>query len=380
MQISIVGGGIFAVTAARTLRGRGHDVRWITAGAVPDPLAESTDISKIVRVDYGADAALTDAMIVALERWRQLEGRAPRRLFHETGVLFLRRDAMAPGTFEGDSHALLTARGLPLERLDARAVATRFPVWNARAWGDGYYNPAGGWAESGAVLAWLAELAVGLGVERVDATVAAVEGTEVVLGDGTRLGADRVVVATGAWTPGLLPETAAFLRATAQPVFHLRPGDPTRFTGDRFPVFGADIGGTGWYGFPLHPTGVVKVANHGAGWPLDPRDPARAVPPEAEARLRAFLSGTFPSLAHAPVVASRACVYGDTADGQFWIDAHPDRPGVIVAAGGSGHAFKFTPLLGDWIADVTEGRAPPLGGRFAWREAKPGAEAARAAT
>jgi glycine/D-amino acid oxidase-like deaminating enzyme len=43
-----------------------------------------------------------------------------------------------------------------------------------------------------------------------------------------------------------------------------------------------------------------------------------------------------------------------------------------VATGGSGHAFKFAPVLGDLVADAAEGAPPPLGGKFAWR---PGAAA-----
>ena len=50
-------------------------------------------------------------------------------------------------------------------------------------------------------------------------------------------------------------------RISGMPVFHLRPADPSLFTADRFPVFGADISKTGFYGFPLHPrAGVVKIA------------------------------------------------------------------------------------------------------------------------
>lgn len=54
-MILIAGGGIFGVTAALELRARGHDVMLCDPGALPHPRAESTDISKVVRCDYGAD-------------------------------------------------------------------------------------------------------------------------------------------------------------------------------------------------------------------------------------------------------------------------------------------------------------------------------------
>jgi len=47
---------------------------------------------------------------------------------------------------------------------------------------------------------------------------------------------------------------------------------------------------------------------------------------------------------------------GELVDGDFLIDQDPRREGLVVAAGGSGHAFKFAPLLGSMIADAVERR------------------------
>jgi glycine/D-amino acid oxidase-like deaminating enzyme len=174
-----------------------------------------------------------------------------------------------------------------------------------------------------------------------------------------------VIAALGSWTPHALPFTAGWFRSSGMPVFHLRPDDPVLFEAARFPVFGADISSTGYYGFPLHPTaGVVKIANHGVGRALHPSSPDRVVTGDEIAALRGFLADTFPALAAAPLVASRVCVYCDTWDGHFWIDRDPERDGLVLATGGSGHAYKFAPLLGDLIADAVDGRPTP---RFRWR-------------
>jgi len=50
------------------------------------------------------------------------------------------------------------------------------------------------------------------------------------------------------------------------------------------------------------------------------------------------------------------------------IDRDPDREGLAVACGGSGHGFKVAPLLGPIIADVLEERPNRHAERFAWRE------------
>src|SRR5690606_4399297 len=111
---------------------------------LPRPEAASTDINKMVRLDYGSDAFYVALMERALAAWRGTVG------FHEPGILFLTRRPLAPGGFEHESLALLARRGHRAERLDERAIGRRFPAW--RGFVDGYFNPQGGWAESGRVV------------------------------------------------------------------------------------------------------------------------------------------------------------------------------------------------------------------------------------
>lgn len=380
-DVVVAGGGIFGITAAIALRRRGHAVTVFDPGRLPHPLAESTDISKVVRMDYGSDEAYLALMEEAIEGWRRLNARWPRPLYHETGVTFLTRGAMAPGSFEHESHRLLTARGYPLERLDAAEIRRRFPAWRGHT--DGYFNPVGGFAESGNVVAELAREAASEGVVlREGATVSGVhvEGSAAagLIVDGQVVKGRHVVVAAGAWTPALLPHLAGELRTVGQPVFHLRPADRSLFEAERFPVFGADISRTGYYGFPVTADGVVKIANHGVGRVVDPSGP-RDVSAAEESALRVFLREVFPDLAEAELAGTRVCVYCDSHDEHFWIARDPDREGLTVAAGGSGHGFKFAPVLGDLIADVVEGVDRPVLAKFRHRPglAAEGQEAAR---
>lgn len=368
MHVVIAGGGIFGVTTARALEARGLQVTVIDPG-LPHPLAESTDISKVVRIDYGADEDYTILGEQALERWRRWEA---AHLFHETGVTFLSRVPLAG--FERDSYELLTRRGHRLERLDADAIANRFPAYRRGALVDGYFNPVGGWAEASAVVATLAR---GLSVRAAQVERIVDDGVFVA---GELVRADLVIVCAGSWVPLLVPELGPVLRAVGQPVFHLRPADPSLFEAARFPVFGADISRTGFYGFPVNRDGIVKVANHGTGTSLPPGEAHREVNADHEAALRAMLADTFPALATAPIVHRRLCVYCDTADENFWIARHPSRPNLAVATGGSGHAFKFAPVLGELIANIALGEPHPLAEKFRWRadQTQPrGTEAAR---
>lgn len=381
----VVGAGIVGVTSALELARRGHDVTLLDAGAIPHPDASSTDISKVVRLDYGDDDFYVALMERALPMWRALDEQARRGpsgepLFHETGFVLLTRRPMAAGGFEEASHRTLTSRGHVLERLDVDSVSTRFPSWRAGYFVDGYVNPQGGWAESGRVVGWLAARAEAAGVSVLpNGPVASLSRTGervdgVVLRSKDRIAADVVVVAAGAWTPTLVPSLRGILTTVGQPVLHFAPSDGAPFAPPRFRTWAADIAQTGWYGFPVNGDGIVKVANHGPGIAMSPTD-ERRFPEDAEARCRAFLRRALPALAEAPVVGRRVCLYCDSPDGDFWIDRAPNVEGLVVAAGGSGHAFKLGPVLGSLVADLVEGgEAVP---RFRWRRSQPDREQAR---
>ncbi|HEY0483654.1 MAG TPA: FAD-dependent oxidoreductase [Kofleriaceae bacterium] len=366
MRVLVIGGGIFGVTSALELCSRGCDVTLVDPGPLPHPLAESTDISKVVRSDYGGDEDYTVLAELALDGWRRWNAAWPVPRFHETGVAFLTRRPMQPGGFEHDSFTLLARRGHRVERLDAAAITARFPAYRPGAYVDGYFHHEGGWAESRAVVAHLLAEAIAAGVTVLgDCPIDRITDHGATSRAGL-LPADAIVVCAGAWTPLLVPDLAGDLRAIGQPVFHLRPADRTLFLDSRFPVFGADIARTGYYGFPAQLDDVVKIANHGTGIPLAP-DAPRQVTTAQESALRDFLRDTFPALAAAPIVSRRLCVYCDTRDADFWIAQHPARPGLTVAAGGSGHAFKFAPVIGAVIADIALGVPHPLAHRFRWR-------------
>ena len=372
-RVIVVGAGINGVTAAIELKKRGHEVTLVDPGPLPHPLAASTDISKAVRRAYGVDEDYTALADRSIKLWRKWNEEYSVELYHEVGVMFVRRREMKPGDFEHESFKILERRGHKIERINSARFWKRFPAWNPELYRDGVLELEAGYAESGRVVATLIGRAKSLGIElregvrfsRLDEGDDRVSG--IVLDDGQRIAADSVVVAVGAWTPYLLPFTKKFFRANGQPVFHLKPRQPELFASQRFPVFGADITTTGYYGFPVNRDGVVKIANHGPGREMSPESPKRAVTAEDEGNLREFLSSTFPLLTDAPIVYSRVCMYCDTHDGHFWIAPDPDRQGLVIAAGDCGHGFKFAPILGEIIADAVEEKPNPMLQKFRWR-------------
>ncbi|MDE0233178.1 MAG: FAD-dependent oxidoreductase [bacterium] len=382
-SVVVVGAGIFGLAGALELKERGYGVTLINAGPIPHPSAASNDVSRMVRMDYGTDrlhCRLGNETISGWHRWNERWG---RDLYHQDGLLFLSSRPLEDEGFEGDSYRTLSEEGWSPERLGSAEIATRYPRWNADYYVDGYFNARGGWAEAGTVVSLLAEEAKARGICVKTAEVSSISRgngrvSGVVTADGTEIRADRVVVAAGVWTPSLLPELDGFLRLSGQPILYFKPADPEAFRPPLFPPWGADIATTGWYGFPANREGIVKIGVHGPGYAVSANAPR--VPPgdEDEARCREFLSHSLPALADAPLDALKMCVYTDSFDGDFLISRHPGVEGLTVASGGSGHGFKFGPVLGRLIADTVEGTPNPYLDRYAWRPVgDPATEASR---
>ena len=237
------------------------------------------------------------------------------------------------------------------------------------AWG--YVNPNAGWAQSSRVLSLLLnELSSMPTVRLVQRRVKSLIRRErhvvgVLLDDGkTKMEAPLTIVCCGAWTRFLVHETRALLTARAMPVWHLAA---PRLRAELVPPFPVclDIGSSGFYVFPIHPLErVVKFGHHGAGYVLQRpatrrslEDVAHAVKDKEEARLRTFLQRSMPQLAACALVDFHMCQYCDSHNGDFVVDWVPGTQGLVVACGGSGHGFKFLPVIGDIVVRALRPRA-----------------------
>lgn len=373
---------MFGLTAALELKRRGIEPTVLERGPVPHPDAASTDVSKLVRLDYGEDELYTEMAEESAQLFAAWDRRAGERLYHDEGLLMLTRSPMQRGELEHDSMACLSKRGHAPKRVDASWLREHAPAFAPGALVDGYLSPVGGYIESGALVSRLAREAAQQGISiRTETTCreVVVEGGRAlgVATESERLFADVVLVAQGALSPSLLPWLADIITPVGQPVFLFAPSDVQNYQSPLFWPWAIDIKKTGFYGFPATPEGLVKVANHGPGQAITGDGP-RVVAPHYEALFRGFLASVLPSLATAKVARTRLCLYADTPDGDFLIDQHPSYENLFVATGDSGHGFKFAPVLGPLIADVMQGKSSARTRRFAKRPfAHRGHEASR---
>jgi sarcosine oxidase/L-pipecolate oxidase len=218
--------------------------------------------------------------------------------------------------------------------------------------------------------------------------------TGLITNDGNEHFGDVVIVACGGWTPSLVQETEQLIETTAGSVLSIRlPQDRKdlwdKYSPEKFPVWSwrmnsyepqtNDLGGL--YGLPRTPEGVVKVAFRGAKWTnynhksdatgrliSYPKTDVDEIPQEAMRVIRTFCQENLPNLLDLDLDSGRLCWYSDSVDNSFLIDYVPGVENLIVANGGSGHGFKFLPVLGEHVADVLEEKDTPYTRLFKWRE------------
>src|SRR2546423_15399614 len=165
MKTTVVGAGINGVVAAIELRKRGHDVVLVDPGPLPHPLAASADISKVVRTAYGADEDYTALAERSIKLWRKWNEEFDAKLYHEVGVMFVRRREMKPGDFEYESFKLQQKRGLKVVRMNGSQFWRRFPAWDSGLYRDGVLEVEAGYSGSGRVVSTLIRRAKSMGGE-----------------------------------------------------------------------------------------------------------------------------------------------------------------------------------------------------------------------
>ncbi|SMR45675.1 unnamed protein product [Zymoseptoria tritici ST99CH_1E4] len=406
-SVIIVGSGVFGLGTAYELatRSRDIDITVIERCPFPAPDGSSIDSSRIIRADY-ASLPYAKLMTEAMPHWRGAFGAEGR--YTESGLALLNNSATADTSAE---HFLEDALRNVTETLGLKKgkkedggqitvfdrAADTIPVVSENlANAKGYVNWTSGWAHAEDGVKYMRRQGEALGrvkfltaeVTRLLFSSSDVEG--VILKDGSRMKADLTILATGAWTPALI-DLRGIASATGQVMAYVNisPEEEAHHSQAGQPVLLCEDDGM----FIIPPRdGILKVARHGYGYANPVRiphpevrgetitvslprtgvtHPNMQIPPEGDAACRAFLRKAIPSMGERPWTNTRICWYTDTVSGDWLISYHPKYSGLFVATGGSGHGYKFLPIIGGRIVDVIEGRdrdelGSELRKRWAW--------------
>ena len=333
--------------AACELAREGLSVALIDQSALPNPRAASVDHSKVFRFAY-PDPFYVRLAMDSLKRWCALEEETGTPLLTQTGALLIGKRRPS---FETECYEAMLNSGCEAEMLDHEQVAARFPQFNAHAFEFGVFDPSGAITHAEIALRALIELARRRGVRILENTrVIDVRNTAsrvvVACDSASDIECERAMIASGPWSRKLLPFLADRLTTTRQELVYFEPAAEISrsFEPSAFPIF-LELE-SGFYGFPIHHNGSMKIANHLKGAVVDPDALHDEVDDSFIGSCRTFFNEFIPALADARVRETRVCIYNNTPDDDFIIDWHPTLEGVLVVTGFSGHGFKFGPAVG----------------------------------
>lgn len=214
--------------------------------------------------------------------------------------------------------------------------------------------------------------------------------------DNKRHYADLVVINCGPWSTKLVPELDGINEATAGNVLTCKIPDSrkdlkVKYSSKNFPMFGWKTGHSrehdymgGMFMFPcMEPEGIMKIivrqtkytnpevlnGNRIVSIPKtsNSNPPFKYLTKHIVKQVEDWLNIFFPDLVGLEW-KSTILWYTDTINNDYIYDYVPNKKNLFVACGGSGHAFKMLPVLGQFLVDKIEKRENFYTKLFAWRE------------
>ncbi len=357
----VAGLGGMGSAAAYHLAARGKRVLGLERHAPVHDRGSSHGESRIIRQAYFEDPAYVPLLLRSYELWEGLEQETGRDLMSLVGGLMI---GPPDGALVSGSVASADEHGLPYEILSASELKRRYPIFEPGPHVVALYEERAGFVRPEAGVKAYLDRASARGAElrfeeRITSWEAGSSGVRVETERGS-YEAERLVVSAGAWAGELLAELGLPLEVTRQILFWFRPeGGVEPYAPDRVPIwiYEPDDGNM-FYSFPaVDGADTVKVAFFRAdGKPTNPETIDREVHDEEVEFIRGYLARHVPST-NGDLVAAKTCMYTNTPDEHFVISTHPDYPQISIAAGFSGHGYKFCSVVGEILADLaTEGR------------------------
>jgi len=356
-DVIVVGLGAMGGAIAYHLGRRGLRVLGLDRHVPPHSHGSSHGRTRVIREAYFEHPVYVPLVQRAFALWRDLESETGADLIRVTGAVMLG----APGSsaVQGSLRSAVE-HGLPHEQVTAAEVLRRFPALRPDPGMVGIWEPgAGALAVEACVAAHLGAAGAEGAELRFDEPViswrADAGGAEVTTARG-RYAAGAVVLAAGAWMPGLAPELP--LQVERQVQLWFRPAArPEFFRPDRCPVFLWELeGGELFYGLPDFGDGVKCARHHGGETTTSDRVDRHVRAADVD-EVRGFLRRHLPA-ADGPAVEGTVCLYTNTPNGHFLIDRHPEHPNVWLVSACSGHGFKFAPVVGERVAAWVATGAP----------------------
>jgi sarcosine oxidase len=349
----VLGLGGMGSCALMALAGRGQRVLGIEQFHAAHALGSSHGGSRIIRKAYYEHPAYVPLVLRAYELWRELERQTASELLLISGGLMAGHEGSE--IVEG---ALQSARlhSLAHEPLSAAGIRRRFPALQPLDDETGVYEPEAGILFPERCVLAAIQAATALGAEarfgvRVEAWEVESAGVRVAA-DGETLEAERLVLCAGAWMPSIASDLELPLEVERNVMHWFDSSRKSELGAPNIPIWVLERRGQRpFYGIPYLEGQGIKAAFHYSGQQTSPESIERAIANDEIEGVRQALAGWVTDGAQ-EWRQSVACMYTNTPDRHFLVGLHPEHERVAIAAGFSGHGFKFCPVIAEILADL----------------------------
>ncbi|WP_042221988.1 N-methyl-L-tryptophan oxidase [Oceanobacillus manasiensis] len=353
-DVIIIGAGSMGMAAGYYLSKSGKRTLLLDSFNPPHNKGSHHGDTRIIRYAYGEGEEYVPFILKAHELWNDLEKASGKQLFTQTGVLNVGKEESA---FIQNIISSAKSYSLPLDVMDASAVHDR---WSSITLPDdfiGCFEPTSGVLKSEEIIKAYRELA-----ELNSATIltnsrvkdiSIRDDSVTIKTDEQTYYSDKLVITAGAWSGDLLSMVDLDLPLTAvRKTFAWFDANETFYNHNNFPAFAFDTVQGTYYGFPSIEGSGLKVGRHDGGNPIRPDDSLVdfGEMAEDEGDLARFLTQYIPNISQ--LKYGKTCMYTHTPDDKFIIDLHPKYSNVAIAAGFSGHGFKFSSAVGQALSNL----------------------------
>ena len=352
-DVIVVGLGAMGGAAAYHCAKRGARGLRLDANQPNHILGSSHGATRAIRETYFESPEYVPLSQRSAELWRELEQESGASLLTTNGAIYVapKDHPMMKGvTSAADIH------GLEIEHLSFDNMASRFPGFALPDDWAGIFEPNGGVLQAETCRQAHLDMAVRHGADlRFGCAVTGwrqnASGNVVVTTTEGEFEAGSAILTLGPWACDSLCELNLPITGRRIPIVHFDAIDPTRYNPDDMSVyFWATPEGV-YAGFPHFEGEGVKIMRHDSGDVCTP-DTARRDVTEADIKEISDFANKYMPYANRRVRNSLIGLYTMTPDGHFIIDSYPGMQNVAYATGFSGHGFKFSPVIGEILADM----------------------------
>lgn len=352
-DVIILGAGTWGSSAAWHLAERGQKVLAIDAFRPPHGHGSHGGATRLARQSNSMGPEYSNLIRQSGDLWQRLATDSGTEVMWTTGNVLIG----APGSWAWDATmATMADASFPYEIIDTGEARRRFPRLRIADGELALWEPGGAVALVPETIRAMQALARAAGAEfRFDEPVTGWDvdddGVTVRTAAGTHR-ADRIVVTSGAFSSTVLRldlPTAAVRQVLAN--FTVDP------SAERLPAayfagpVGADVRPT--YGCP-EPDGTFKLSVPKDGDAIEPEHLSQDVTADDIDRIVAAARDRIPELTGAPV-STTVCMWTEVDDGDWLVGAHPESDRVVIGAGCNGRGFRYAPVMGQVLADLSLG-------------------------